>query len=51
MDRKNIDLMLIHLDVTTISSSSMPLLIVTMDVKQGFELVRLINPDLTIPKP
>lgn len=27
----------------------MPLLMVTMDAKQGLGLVRLINPDLTIP--
>jgi len=46
---KKIDLMLIHLGGTTIPSPSMPLLMVTMDAKQGLELVRLIKPDLTIP--
>lgn len=46
---KNIDLMLIHLGGTTIPSPSLPLLMVTMDAKQGIELVKLINPDLTIP--
>jgi hypothetical protein len=46
---QNIDLMLIHLGGTTIPSPSVPLLMVTMDAKQSHELVRLINPDLTIP--
>lgn len=46
---QNIDLMLIHLGGTTIPGPSMPLLMVTMDAKQGLELVQLINPDLTIP--
>ncbi|EIN07994.1 Metallo-hydrolase/oxidoreductase [Punctularia strigosozonata HHB-11173 SS5] len=46
---QNIDLMLVHLGGTTIPSPSMPLLMVTMDAKQGLELVRLVNPDLTIP--
>ena len=46
---KNIDLMLAHLGGTTIPSPSLPLLMVTMDAKQGLDLVRLINPDLTIP--
>ncbi len=46
---QNIDLMLIHLGGTTIPSPSMPLLMVTMDAKQGLDLVQLINPDLTIP--
>lgn len=46
---QNIDLMLVHLGGTTIPSPSVPLLMLTMDAKQGLELVRLINPDLTIP--
>lgn len=46
---QNIDLMLIHLGGTTVPSPSVPLLMITMDAKQGLELVRLINPDLTIP--
>lgn len=41
--------MLVHLGGTTIPSPALPLLMVTMDAKQGLELVRLINPDLTIP--
>jgi len=32
-----------------IPSPSLPLLMVTMDAKQGIELIRLINPELTIP--
>lgn len=43
---KNIDLMLIHLGGTTIPGQSMPLLMVTMDAKQGVQLMRLINPSL-----
>lgn len=46
---QNIDLMLIHLGGTTIPSPKLPMLMVTMDAKQGIELVRLIDPDLTIP--
>ena len=46
---QNIDLMLVHLGGTTIPSPSLPLLMVTMDAKQGIELVQLINPDVTIP--
>lgn len=46
---QNIDLMLVHLGGTTIPSPAVPLLMVTMDAKQGIELIRLINPDVTIP--
>jgi L-ascorbate metabolism protein UlaG (beta-lactamase superfamily) len=46
---QNIDLMLIHLGGTTIPSLKVPLLMVTMDAKQGVELVQLINPNVTIP--
>jgi L-ascorbate metabolism protein UlaG (beta-lactamase superfamily) len=46
---QNIDLMLIHLGGTTIPSPKVPLLMVTMDAKQGVELVQLINPNVTIP--
>jgi L-ascorbate metabolism protein UlaG (beta-lactamase superfamily) len=46
---QNIDLMLIHLGGTTIPGPKMPLLMVTMDAKQGVQLMQLINPDLTIP--
>lgn len=46
-----IDLMLIHLGGTTVPSPKMsPLAVmVTMDGKQGIELMRLIKPDVTIP--
>ena len=44
-----VDLMLIHLGGTMIPSPSLPLLMVTMDAKQGIELLRLIKPDITIP--
>ena len=49
LNGESVDLMLIHLGGTTIPSPSVPLLMVTMDAKQGLELVRLIKPDLTIP--
>lgn len=45
----HVDLMLVHLGGTTIPSPSVPLLMVTMDAKQGVELVRLVRPDVTIP--
>ncbi|KAI1321904.1 Metallo-hydrolase/oxidoreductase [Xylariaceae sp. FL0255] len=44
-----IDLMLIHLGGTTIPGPQAPLLMVTMDAKQGVKLMRLLNPDVTIP--
>lgn len=46
---QDIDLMLIHLGGTTIPGPKLPLLMVTMDAKQGVQLMQLINPDLTIP--
>jgi len=46
---QNVDLMLIHLGGTTIPGPRMPLLMVTMDAKQGVQLMQLINPDVTIP--
>ncbi|KAM5438599.1 hypothetical protein MferCBS31731_004890 [Microsporum ferrugineum] len=46
---QKIDLMLIHLGGTTIPSPHIPLLMVTMDAKQGIELLKLIRPDVTIP--
>jgi L-ascorbate metabolism protein UlaG (beta-lactamase superfamily) len=46
---KPIDLMLIHLGGTTIPGPHMPLLMVTMDAQQGLALVKLIQPDLTVP--
>ncbi|KAI1433680.1 Metallo-hydrolase/oxidoreductase [Xylaria sp. CBS 124048] len=44
-----IDLMIAHLGGTTIGGPKVPLIMVTMDAKQGIELMRLLNPDLTIP--
>lgn len=46
---QKIDLMLIHLGGTTIPSPKLPLLMITMDAKEGLQLVQLIKPDLTIP--
>ncbi|KAK5060081.1 hypothetical protein LTR84_009965 [Exophiala bonariae] len=46
---KPIDLMLIHLGGTTIPGPSMPLLMVTMDAKQGVALVKLVQPDVVVP--
>ncbi|CAK1365934.1 unnamed protein product [Cercospora beticola] len=46
---QSIDLMLLHLGGTTIPSPSVPLLMVTMDAKQGVKLMQLIKPDVTIP--
>ncbi|KAF2747679.1 Metallo-hydrolase/oxidoreductase [Sporormia fimetaria CBS 119925] len=46
---QNIDLMLVHLGGTTIPSPKLPLLMVTMDAVQGVQLMRLIDPDVTIP--
>ncbi|KAL1959280.1 hypothetical protein VTO42DRAFT_2467 [Malbranchea cinnamomea] len=46
---QRIDLMLVHLGGTTIPSPSVPLVMVTMDGRQGIELIRLVNPELTIP--
>ncbi|RPA92154.1 Metallo-hydrolase/oxidoreductase [Choiromyces venosus 120613-1] len=46
---KGVDLMLVHLGGTTIPGPSLPLVMVTMDAKQGVRLMRLINPEVTIP--
>lgn len=46
---KPIDLMLIHLGGTTLPGPHMPLIMVTMDAKQGIQLVKLIQPDVTVP--
>ncbi|EFE43486.1 hypothetical protein TRV_01748 [Trichophyton verrucosum HKI 0517] len=45
---QKIDLMLIHLGGTTIPSPNIPLLMVTMDAKQGIELLKLIFVDYFI---
>ncbi|KXX82824.1 hypothetical protein MMYC01_200577 [Madurella mycetomatis] len=44
-----IDLMLVHLGGTTIPGPKLPLLMVTMDAKQGVQLMRLVDPDVTVP--
>ncbi|KAG5658729.1 hypothetical protein KAF25_007282 [Fusarium avenaceum] len=49
LQEKRIDLMLIHLGGTTIPGPSMPLIMVTMDAKQGIEMIEMMNPDVTIP--
>ncbi|PYH44421.1 MBL fold metallo-hydrolase [Aspergillus saccharolyticus JOP 1030-1] len=48
---QTIDLMLVHLGGTTVPSPALgPLaMMVTMDAKQGVELMRLIRPQITIP--
>ena len=45
----DIDLMLIHLGGTSIPGPNLPLLMVTMDAKQGIKLVQLIKPKITLP--
>ncbi|KEY66024.1 hypothetical protein S7711_06932 [Stachybotrys chartarum IBT 7711] len=49
LDDAKVDLMLVHLGGTTIPGPSMPLLMVTMDARQGVQLMQLIGPDVTIP--
>ncbi|KAK4098181.1 Metallo-hydrolase/oxidoreductase [Parathielavia hyrcaniae] len=44
-----IDLMLAHLGGTTIPGPHMPLLMVTMDGRQGVQLMRLVDPDVMVP--
>ncbi|KAI5459703.1 beta-lactamase superfamily domain-containing protein [Mariannaea sp. PMI_226] len=46
---ERIDLMLIHLGGTTIPGPSTPLLMVTMDAKQGVEMMKMMDADTTIP--
>ncbi|KAM0562256.1 hypothetical protein ACHAPJ_002703 [Fusarium lateritium] len=46
---EHIDLMLIHLGGTTIPGPSAPLIMVTMDAKQGIEMIKMMDPDVTIP--
>lgn len=46
---EGIDLMLVHLGGTSIPSPSAPLLMVTMDARQGLQLMQLMEPDVTIP--
>ncbi|KAK1982858.1 beta-lactamase-like protein [Colletotrichum cereale] len=49
LNNERIDLMLVHLGGTTIPGPSVPLLMVTMDAKQGMQLIKLVDPDVTIP--
>ncbi|KAI2614454.1 Metallo-hydrolase/oxidoreductase [Hypoxylon fragiforme] len=44
-----IDLMLVHLGGTTIPGPAIPLVMVTMDAAQGFRLMELMQPGVTIP--
>jgi hypothetical protein len=44
-----IDLLIVHLGGTTIPGPHLPLLMVTMDAKQGIKLVQLIKPKVTLP--
>ncbi|EGU76257.1 hypothetical protein FOQG_00912 [Fusarium oxysporum f. sp. raphani 54005] len=46
---ERIDLMLIHLGGTTIPGPSAPLIMVTLDAKQGVELMKMMDPEVTIP--
>lgn len=46
---KPVDLMLVHLGGTTIPGPNLPLLMVTMDAKQGVQLMQLIQPEVTVP--
>ncbi|OAP63104.1 hypothetical protein AYL99_02331 [Fonsecaea erecta] len=46
---KPIDLMLIHLGGTTVPGPHMPLVMVTMDAAQGIKLVKLVQPEVTVP--
>jgi L-ascorbate metabolism protein UlaG (beta-lactamase superfamily) len=47
--RRRVDLMLVHLGGTTIPGPRLPLVMVTMDAAQGVALMRLVDPDATVP--
>lgn len=49
LHRKRVDLMLIHLGGAAIPRPSVPLVTITMDAKDGVQLMRLVDPDTTIP--
>ncbi|KAF4448653.1 metallo-hydrolase oxidoreductase [Fusarium austroafricanum] len=49
LKEERIDLMLVHLGGTTIPGPSAPLVMVTMDAKQGIEMIKMMDPDVTIP--
>lgn len=46
---RRIDLMLAHLGGTTIPGPSAPLIMITMGAKQGVEMIKMMEPDVTIP--
>jgi len=46
---EKIDLMLVHLGRTTIPGPKLPLVMVTMDGKQGMKLMQLVDPEVTVP--
>ena len=46
---QKIDLILIHLGGTTILNPKLPLLMVTMDAKEGLQPLQLIRPGVAIP--
>lgn len=43
-----IDLMLVHLGGTTIPGPKVPMVMVTMDAGQGFRLMQIMDPEVTI---
>lgn len=49
LDGEKIDLMIIHLGGTSIPGPSAPLVMVTMDATQGLKMMRLMDPDVTVP--
>ncbi|KAK4445719.1 putative metal-dependent hydrolase [Podospora aff. communis PSN243] len=49
LNGEKIDLMLVHLGGTTIPGPKMPLVMVTMDGKQGVKLMQLVDPEVTVP--
>lgn len=44
-----VDLMIVHLGATTIPGPKVPLVMVTMDARQGVGLMKLVKPDVTVP--
>lgn len=49
LDGEKIDLMIVHLGGTSIPGPSAPLVMVTMDAVQGLKMMRLMDPDVTVP--
>lgn len=46
---RQVDLMLVHLGGTTIPGPKAPLVMVTMDAKQGVKLMKAMDPEVTVP--